>query len=214
MSETAQVTADVAPPAPAVSQHGDNKVPRTRTMYVIAAAAVGFIIYLGVLFPMRIEVRYEGRPVPTKIKHHPLHKAGMGGYVLMTSSAIMGHYGIQQICNAVLAGDQSYGFVVPMGQKVGWMVTGITTLLSLVVVFCLWKGQPWAQKAYLVLLALSIVALLLDAFTTVLPNPLPEVQWEIPGSADAIFMHGLIIFGCAIVFYFVQGGGFKASLKS
>lgn len=197
-----------------------SKQPLPVVFYVIVACAVGFVLYLGALTLVRYDYIYTGGPEPIPLKHHPLHKAGLGGYVLMTGSAITGHYGIQQIANAVIAGEQSFGFVVPVGQKVGWMLTAATTGICFFVLFFVWLRHRWAHTTYLGLLGISMAALALNAFTTVLPNPLPDshplpnVAWNVPGTIDTVFLYGLVLAGCALVFFFAQGKCFRSAIGS
>ena len=194
------------------------KYPLPAVYYVILTCAIGFVLYLAALTAIRYDYAYTGGPEPVRTKNHPLHKAGVGGYVLMTGSAVMGHYGIQQAANAIIAGEKSFGFVVPVGQKVGWMLTGATAAVSFAVLFFIWLRHRWAYYVYLLFLALSIAALALNAFTTVLPNPLPDryplpnVEWNVPGTPDTVFLYAIVLAVCAVVFYLVQGRCFRSSM--
>ncbi len=222
MSEKDNPTPSTGPSdiQPDTSTVQPSKPRRPLVLLVITAAAIGFVAHLGILHLMRFETIYHSPDNIEVIKSHPLEVTGLGGYVLMAESALSGQYGLQQIGAAVLAGSASFGFVVPVGDKVGWIFTGITALVSFVLVIGLWTRQAWAHAVFVGLLGLSIVALLLDALTRLLPNPLPALSsWAIStpdGSAytgDHTFMCGLILLGCVVSLVALRAKTFKIYIK-
>ena len=217
-NQTPSTDTSVVQPGTSAVQPG--KPRRPLALFVITAAAIGFVAHLGILHLSRFETIYHSPDNIEVIKSHPLKEAGLGGYVLMAESALSGQYGIQQIGAAVLAGQASFGFVVPVGDKVGWIFAGITVLVSFVLVIGLWTRQAWAHKVFGDLIGLSAVALLLDALTRLLPNPLPELSpWAVSvrdGSAytgDHTFMCGLILLGCLITLAALLAKTFKIYIK-
>lgn len=199
-----------------VEQGPPKTVLRPVVLYIVTFAALLFLGHLGVLTLMRYDVvSYNPDHVETII-HHPLHKAGLGGYVLIGSSTILGHYGIQQLSNKYLTsrgGQDSLGFIVPVDDREGWMATAATSGFCLLVLLGLWLRQLWAYRIYVLLLLLSLISVVLNAFTQILPNPLPEIAWSAPRTPDAVFMFGLVFIAGTIVFGLFAGPGFRASME-